>query len=173
MEREKNQGECAHQEEKDLQHGLGIPPESSVELLNWTYRGLNINIHLIGQNLVRLKLANHCSLCMNKSWHLSFILSFVCLTEPVMGETLHWLTSVSWCARSSKEGSSCYQLSMPNNFHERSCRIIGFESLSVKSYPTIFVCSSYLYITTKSPSESHCNLPPYYMIAQQRPCLTL
>ena len=64
MEREKNQGECAHQEEKDLQHGLGIPPESSVELLipYYIYRGLNINIHLIGQNLVRLKLANHCSL---------------------------------------------------------------------------------------------------------------
>ena len=76
MEREKNQGECAHQEEKDLQHGLGIPPESSVELLNWTYRGLNINIHLIGQNLVRLKLANHCSLCMYKSCHLFFYSQF-------------------------------------------------------------------------------------------------
>ena len=36
MEREKNHGECAHQEEKDLQHRLGIPPESSVELFNWT-----------------------------------------------------------------------------------------------------------------------------------------
>ena len=76
MEREKNQGECAHQEEKDLQHGLGIPPESSVELLNWTYRGLNINIQLIGQNLVRLKLANHCSLCMYKSCHLFFYSPF-------------------------------------------------------------------------------------------------
>ena len=76
MEREKNQGECAHQEEKDLQHGLGIPPESSVELLNWTYRGLNINIHLIGHNLVRLKLANHCSLCMYKSCHLFFYSQF-------------------------------------------------------------------------------------------------
>ena len=31
-----------------------------------------------------------------------------CLTKPMMGETLHWLTSVSWCTRSSKEGSSCY-----------------------------------------------------------------
>ena len=41
-----------------------------------------------------------------------------CMTKPVMGETLHWLTSVSWCAWSSKEGSSCYQLSMPNNFHD-------------------------------------------------------
>ena len=39
MEGEKNQGECVHQEEKDLQHGLRIPPESSVELINWTYRG--------------------------------------------------------------------------------------------------------------------------------------
>ena len=45
--------------------------------------------------------------------------NFVCLTKPVMGKTLHWLTNVSWCARSSKEGSSCYQLSMPINFHER------------------------------------------------------
>ena len=33
MKREKNQGECLHQEEKELQHGLGIPPESIVELL--------------------------------------------------------------------------------------------------------------------------------------------
>ena len=40
------------------------------------------------------------------------------LTKPVMGETLYWLTSVSCCARSSKEGSSCYQLSMPIIFHE-------------------------------------------------------
>ena len=51
-------------------------PESSVELLIWTYRGLNINIHLIGQNLVRLKLANHCSLCMYKSCHLFFYSQF-------------------------------------------------------------------------------------------------
>ena len=87
--RERRIKESVHQEEKDLQHGLGIPLESSVELFNWTYRGLNINIHLIGQNLVRLKLANHCSLCMYKSCHLSFILSFACLTKPVMGEMLH------------------------------------------------------------------------------------
>ena len=36
------------------------------------------------------------------------IFSFVCLTKPVMGETLLWLTNVLWCARSSKEGSSCH-----------------------------------------------------------------
>ena len=59
-------------------------------------------------------------LCKYKSCHLSFILSFACLMKPVMGETLHRLTNVSWCARSSKEGSSCYQLSMPINFHENN-----------------------------------------------------
>ena len=47
-----------------------------------------------------------------------FVVCFACLTKPAMGEKLHWLTSVSWCARSAKGGSSCYQLSMPNNFHD-------------------------------------------------------
>ena len=119
MEREKNQRECAHQEEKDLQHGLGIPPESSVELLNWTYRGLNINIHLIGQNLVRLKLANHCSLCMYKNCHLFLYSQFCMPDEACDGRNVALIDKCSWCARSSKEGSSCYQLSMPINFHER------------------------------------------------------
>ena len=56
--------------------------------------------------------------------HRHTFVSFVCLTKPVMGEMLHWLTSVLWCARSSKEGSSCYQLSMPNNFHNSICNAL-------------------------------------------------
>ena len=87
MEREKNQEECTYQEEKDLQHGLGVPPEYSAELPNQACRGLNIFIHLIGQNIVKQKLTNHCSLCLSP--FLLFSCSFVCLTKPVMGETLH------------------------------------------------------------------------------------
>ena len=79
MEREKNQGECAHQE--------GFP-ESSVELLNRTYRGLNINIHLIGQNLVGLKLANHCSLWTYKSCHLFFYSQFYMPDEARAGRNV-------------------------------------------------------------------------------------
>ena len=59
------------------------------------------------------------------------------LTKPVMGETLHWFTSISWCARSSKEGSSCYQVSMPNNFHENMHEVFhSFHPTSPSSAPT-------------------------------------
>ena len=75
--RERRIKESVHiRKRKTFNMDSGFPPESSVELLNWTYRGLNINIHLIGQNLVRLKLANHSSLCMHKSCHLFFYSQF-------------------------------------------------------------------------------------------------
>ena len=58
------------------------------------------------------------------------------LTKPVMGETLHWFPSISWCAQSSKEWSSCYQLSMPINFHENMHEVFhSFPPTSPSSAP--------------------------------------
>ena len=57
--------------------------------------------------------------------------------KPVMGEMLHWLTGVSWCARSSKEGPSCYDIVCMHNLHKCGWTAAG----SVFTYQFHFMCT--------------------------------
>ena len=76
------------------------------------------------------------------------------------GRNVALMTNVSWCARSSKEGSSCNQLSMPINFHE----ILKSTLLYGAIYTMQLQLSISLHYSYACMHQLYYNMPPHHQL---------